>query len=270
VARAPRAELDISSIEENLQSLQQRIDQLHTTLGQQQRLATIGMMTAVIAHEFNNILTPMLNYARFAVSPKADAALKEKALHKNLAAAEKLAQIAESLLGFTRTDNSTTAAVRTAVSETLSCLSRELASDGITYQEDIAADVAVAMNATQLQQVFMNLIVNARAALLGKPGTKRLTIAAQRTKRDKIVEITIADTGPGIAADVLPHIFEPFFSTKTPSTKTPTGDDACPRGGTGLGLTICHDLITSAGGTIAVKSSTAGTIFTIELPAAAQ
>jgi signal transduction histidine kinase len=299
-----------------LATLQQRIDQLHQSLAQQNKLATLGMVTAVIAHEFNNILTPMIAYTKYALGDKADDALREKALNKALSGAERLANISKSLLGFARGDeSSTTAHVSTAIRETLACLSRDLSKDGITLTCEVPEDLWVGINAGHLQQVLMNLIVNARSAMLNggaaaKPasppatetstsplvrgraaieamrkapappaavagaargGVKRLTIRAQIVNGGKRVELSITDTGPGIPADVLPRIFDPFFSTKKRGEKASpeqgcAGEEAMPQGGTGLGLTICKELLAAAGGGIRASSEGGrGATFTLEL-----
>jgi signal transduction histidine kinase len=302
--------VDAASIELALTVLQSRIDLLQNTLTQQNKLATLGMVTAVIAHEFNNILTPMISYTKFGLTDKADDALRTKALTKALSGAERLANISKSLLGFARGDESQTAVVLPAIRETLSCLARDLAKDGITLHLDVPENLTVAMNAGHLQQVLMNLIVNARSAMLSPnaSGPKRLTISAQTLPGRKasdgtrnLVAISLADTGPGIPPDVLPRIFDPFFSTKraappaasdsapqpgaTPERRAP-GATSAPRGtngesavgisdsssggsngGTGLGLTICKELIRVAGGEIRVASEVGkGAKFIIELP----
>jgi signal transduction histidine kinase len=302
-----------------LVTLQQRIDQLHQSLAQQNKLATLGMVTAVIAHEFNNILTPMIAYTKFALGDKADDALREKALSKALSGAERLANISKSLLGFARGDESSTSAhAGTAVRETLACLSRDLAKDGITLTCEVPEDLWVAMNAGHLQQVLMNLVVNARSALLhggadhsgglqptpaaetgsntlGRSraaiealrkgpaasgvrngsrgaGVKRLTIRAELINAGKRVLLHIADTGPGIPAEVLPRIFDPFFSTKKrgePSPEQGAPEESMPKGGTGLGLTICKELVAAAGGSIRATSEPGkGATFTLELSVA--
>jgi signal transduction histidine kinase len=267
--RAPA--LDAASIEAALSTLQSRIDLLQQSLAQQNKLATLGMVTAVIAHEFNNILTPMISYTRFAMSDKADEALRHKALEKALSGSERLANISKSLLGFARGDESAIAPVLRAIRETLACLARDPSKDGITLNVDVPEDLVAAVNAGHLQQVLMNLVVNARSAMLARGhsggGIKRITICGRT--RGKTVEITVSDTGPGIPKEVLPRIFEPFFSTKKSGEPHPADEESMPRGGTGLGLTICQELIQAAGGLIRVTSKEgAGATFTIELPAA--
>lgn len=280
--------LDQDSIALALETLQNRIDSLQESLAQQNKLATLGMVTAVIAHEFNNILTPMISYTRFALSDKADEALRTKALSKALSGAERLANISKSLLGFARGDESHAAQVLAAVKDTLVCLARDLAKDGITLTLEVGEEISVAMNAGHLQQVLMNLIVNARAAMLsnrsGGSGLRRLKIAARVVSgkvaadgKRQVVEIMIADTGPGIPPEVLPRIFEPFYSTKRDKDLRQIeggaagAEEALPKGGTGLGLTICQELIRVAGGAIRVESEAGqGATFTIELPSAGQ
>src|SRR6185295_8744487 len=111
------------------------------------------------------------------------------------------------------------------------CLARDLSKDGITLTIEVAEDLAVAMNAGHFQQVLMNLIVNARSAMLtaahgshdGVGGIKRLTIRASQVQLSSTgrsagsdvrwVEISVTDTGPGIPTEVVPRIFDPFFST---------------------------------------------------------
>ncbi|MCL2646433.1 MAG: ATP-binding protein [Phycisphaerales bacterium] len=268
-----RLTVDPSSLEQAMELLQGRIDQLQRDLADQGKLATLGMMAAVLAHEFNNILTPMIAYTTVAVSDKSDDALRRKALEKALSGALRLSNISQSLLGFARNggDNSPCVAnVKQVVEETLSCLGRDFAKDAITLTLEIPESLQVGMNPGQLQQVLLNLIVNARAAMLSpeQVGPRRLTIVA-RPQDNHLVHISVADTGPGFAADIADKIFEPFFSTKKELPPSPQeASDSLPRGGTGLGLTICHQLITAAGGTIHAASSPGrGATFTLELPA---
>jgi signal transduction histidine kinase len=110
----------------------------------------------------------------------------------------------------------------------------------------------------ELQQVILNLLVNARQAI-GEGG--QLTIRLRYNSQENFNELTIRDNGSGIPADKLPKIFEPFFTTKS-------GPDATGRGGTGLGLAACRDIIEKHQGRIRVASTVGkGTAFTLKLPA---
>jgi PAS domain S-box-containing protein len=109
-------------------------------------------------------------------------------------------------------------------------------------------------NAQRLEQVFLNLLVNATQALPeGRPGNEIIVLARRSPEGDAVIEVT--DNGVGIAPEVLPHIFDPFFTTK------PVGV------GTGLGLSICHGIVTSHGGTVSVDSKTGRTTLRVTLPA---
>ena len=270
------ATLDASSLDQALATFQERIDQLQQNLADQNKLATLGMVAAVLAHEFNNILTPMISYTTVALSDQSDEALRTKALTKALAGAQRLSNISQSLLGFARGGTSNepaTANVKLAITETLSCLARDLAKDAITLTVEIPDNLHVAMNPGQLQQVLMNLIVNARAAMLslqnkaGRP--KRLTIKASTT--DTLARITIADHRPGHSRRRSPpNLRSVLLHQKIrhrDSRRRPRS--APPRGGTGLGLTICHQLLAAANATIhATGAPTQGATFTLEIPLA--
>ncbi len=143
------------------------------------------------------------------------------------------------------------------VEEVFACLCRDFAKDGITVKTRIPEDLKIWAVPVQIQQVLMNLILNAREAMLNGGGV--LTIEAQTTT--DAVEIEVRDTGCGIAADDLENIFEPFFTTK--GDKQPEAQ----RLGSGLGLAFCKQVLEEHGGCISVESEPArGTSFKIVLP----
>lgn len=114
-------------------------------------------------------------------------------------------------------------------------------------------------NPNQIQQVLVNLLINARQAM---PQGGRLLVRLSHDRDNEMVDLVVRDTGSGIPADVLPRIFEPFFTTKR-------GPDASGKGGTGLGLSACRDIVEAHHGRIRVESSVGkGTAFTIKLPVA--
>jgi signal transduction histidine kinase len=113
----------------------------------------------------------------------------------------------------------------------------------------------VRASATQLEEAFIQLIQNARAAMVAQRGGK-LTLEIKAIE-NKLVRLVIADTGAGINPEILPRIFDPFFTTKTSD-----------RSGSGLGLSFVHRIVEDNGGTIAVESTTgSGTKFTLTFPA---
>jgi signal transduction histidine kinase len=258
-----------------LETVEAQLGRVQEGLRQSHRLATLGTLSAIVAHEFNNILTPVISYCQLALAncddADADLPLMRKALQRSLAGAEKAAHISSSMLGFAREadDDQPVAVISGVVDEVFTCLARDPSKDGIQLRLDVPAELRVAMSPVALQQVLLNLVLNARAALRQSRGT--LAITARPTDEQRVL-ITVADTGPGIPADLLPRIFEPFVTrpiTAAKSTKASPAAEKRERKGTGLGLAVCRDLVRQAGGKIEVESHVGkGTTFRIELPAA--
>jgi len=237
-----------------------RIDALQEQLMAAQKLATMGTMACLVAHEFNNILLPMINYAELALRHQDDIKLMRKALTKTIKHGNRAAAVVQSMLGLVRNQakDFQNVPLATMVAECFSSLARDFAKDKITVKINISDDLKVQVIPSQMQQVLVNLIVNARQAMLETGGI--LTIEARR-KDDAGVQIEISDTGCGIESSVVDKIFEPFFSTKTNASRP-------DQQGTGLGLSICKDIIENHNGSIKVSSQPKqGTRFTITLPA---
>jgi len=243
---------------------QRQLDELRQQLTESQRLATIGTISAVIAHEFNNLLTPMVSYSQFALqsakSDKPDMELIVKALGKAFAGAEKAGKICAAMLALARGETSwTSVPVQTLIDQVLAVLARDPQKDGIALRVQVHGELRVQGDDVQLEQVLLNLLINARQAMLGRGGS--LTIKASATGESE-VKIQVIDTGPGIPENLLPKIFQPFFTTKGTTKK----DEAR---GTGLGLAICKDIIEHHKGRITVESKVGeGTTFNLFLPAA--
>ncbi len=248
-------------IESRLAATIDELSVLKEQLTQSQRLATIGTIAAVIAHEFNNILTPIISYSQYALqgaeAGKPDVELMKKALGKSFAGATKAGRICASMLGLARGESQHgTVAVATLIEETLLVMARDPQKDGIALRVQASSDLMVSGDAVQLEQVLLNLLINARQAMAGKSGS--ITIKA--TGDDTSVKLAVIDTGPGIAEKNISRIFDPFFTTKGTAKR---GEHR----GTGLGLAICREIITHHQGTIDVASETGkGTTFTITLP----
>lgn len=152
---------------EHLERLEHEMVNLKAELEHSHRLALLGTVAGIIAHEFNNILTPIMSYAQLALASPDDADLVHKALERAAHSTERAAEIASSMLTFvSRSEHEPAkAAVAEAVAESLHCLARDPAKDGIELVTEIPADLCVAMRPVALQQVLLNLILNAREAI---------------------------------------------------------------------------------------------------------
>lgn len=255
---------DAEFLQSQIDQLVRQFDLMKAQVRQAQKLASIGTTAAMIAHEFNNLLTPVVAYARQALDTE-DPGLMRVALTKTLERTDVLRQMADRVVGFAKNPEASIRAVKvkSVVENAIGCLGRELAKDNIAVNLQIDPELAVRANESQLLQVFFNLVINARQAMLGRRG--RLTVdAAPLALPDdqEAVQINVRDTGCGIAPEHLPRVFEAFFSTKQ-------HEDKAERRGLGLGLCISRDIIEELGGSIAVASQPgAGTVFTITLPRA--
>lgn len=243
-----------------IDGLQDQVRRLEGDLERSHRLATLGLLAGSIAHEFNNVLTPVLSYAQMALATPEDMDLCRKALRKAADGTEKAAQIAAAMLGFLRDDpGAVSADVRAVVEDTLRCLGRDLFREGIALDISVPRGTEVAMRPVALEQVLMNLILNAVEALRpprGGGGSLRITAE----KVDKDIRISVEDTGCGMPAELVGRIFQPFVTV---------GGGEGRRTGTGLGLTICKRLVEEAGGTIGVESAEGvGTVFRVVAPGA--
>ena len=232
--------------------LEDEVRSLQAQLARAQRLATVGAVTAMVAHEFNNILTPVLNYAQMA--QQGDAIMREKAIRHALEGSQRATAICQALLDIAKNNHQPIRKVNltTLVEETLTTMGRDLKKDGITLITKIPAKLTLTLHAVKLKQVLLNLILNARDAVLEKGREKKISISAVRNS--DIIRIRVADTGIGIPPENIKQIFEPFFTTKQDN-------------GTGLGLTISKQIVESMQGRLTVRSQQGkGTVFTISLP----
>ena len=244
---------------------QQQLDLVKAELTETQRLATIGTIAAVIAHEFNNLLTPIVSYSQYALETiengTPDMEMVKKALTKSYQSSQKAGRICSSMLDLARGESAFGEVnIQKMVDEVLLVLARDPQKDGIALRVQVQPGLCVDGDPIQLEQVLLNLLINARHAMLGKGGS--LTVKAQRVEESDEIRIQVIDTGPGIPEKLLPKIFQPFFTTKGTAKK---GEAR----GTGLGLAICKEIIEHHRGRIEVSSEVGrGTTFSIYLPAA--
>jgi signal transduction histidine kinase len=190
--------------------------------------------------------------------------LIKKALTKSFQGSSKAGKICTSMLALARGESTPgVVSVQHLVDETLLVLARDPQKDGIALRVQVQQDLFVSVDPIQLEQVLLNLLINARHAMLGKGGS--LTIKASAVEEQGLpteVRLQVIDTGPGIPEKVLPKIFQPFFTTKGTARR---GEAK----GSGLGLAICREIIEHHRGRIEVQSVMGkGTTFTIYLPLA--
>jgi signal transduction histidine kinase len=267
VTENPPSQTIDATVLEQLQAAHDQLELVKQQLTESQRLATIGTIAAVIAHEFNNLLTPIVSYSQYALqsaeSDKPDLDLIRKALTKAFQSSTKAGRICQSMLGLARGQSSLSIVrVQDLVDETLTVLARDPKKDGIALRVHVEPELTVEGDMVQLEQVLLNLLINARQAMLGRGGS--ITIKASKSEDGNDGRIQVIDTGPGIPEKLLPRIFEPFFTTKGTTQK---GEAK----GTGLGLAIVREIMDHHRGRIEVQSELGrGTTFTLHLPLAKQ
>jgi PAS domain S-box-containing protein len=233
---------------------------LETQLAQSDKLSSIGLLAAGVAHEINTPLAVISSYAQMLSKQlKGDARLGP-VLDKITQQSFRAAEIANGLLNFSRT--STTefrdTDLNQVIRDTLSLLKHQFKTAKILVDLNLAEELpSIHGNPGKLQQVFLNLLLNAKEAM---PGGGRLRVATLANGRLSNVEALVADSGSGIAPEHLKRIYDPFFTTKT----TPKPGD---RRGTGLGLSVSYGIIQEHAGKIHVESEIgSGTTFHLEFP----
>jgi len=230
---------------------------LRLQLLQAQRLSSVGALASSVAHEFNNILTTIINYAKLGMRGNMEAPQKQ-AFEKILKGGQRAATIVSSMLGFARnqsTRREPTDIVK-LVEEVLLLAEKDLSKHRIQVEKRINGRPIAPVVAGQIEQILLNLVINARQAM---PNGGRLRIDVRENPTSEMVEIRMADNGVGIAPEQLRMIFEPFFTTKIP--------DEHGHGGTGLGLSVCRQIIEQHHGRIRVESVVGrGSTFTVKLP----
>jgi hypothetical protein len=241
--------------------------ELDLRLSQAQKMEAVGQLAGGIAHDFNNLLTIVSGYAR-RLRGRGDMSAAHGDLDQIIAATDRAAELTRQLLSFARRGQGEQQLLdaNDAIRSLEPMLRRVIDAD-IVFRFDLAEQLpAVMMDRTELEQVLMNLIINAADAM-GSGGTLTVTTQTHPLSVDEAarhgvparedVRIMIADTGAGIPPEVRERIFEPFFTTKTDK-------------GTGMGLATVYGIVDQAGGWIDLDTAIGvGTTFQIMLPAAA-
>jgi signal transduction histidine kinase len=233
-------------------------DQLRQQLLQAQKLSSVGALASSVAHEFNNILTTIMNYAKIGLKPTSDEKSRLQALEKILKGSQRAATVVNSMLGFARAN--TNLRVDTdlvaLVEEVLVLAEKDLFKHRIQVEKRFQGRPHAWVVPSQIEQIVLNLIINARQAM-PRGGVLRLEV--RDAGEPGLVELRVSDTGQGIPPERLRLIFEPFFTTKEP--------DESGHGGTGLGLSVCRQIVEQHNGRIRVESLVGkGSTFTIKLP----
>ncbi|MCI0498442.1 MAG: HAMP domain-containing histidine kinase [Planctomycetales bacterium] len=235
----------ITEVENQCKALEEQAAQL-------QPLANLGLAWAMTAHELNNLLTPIANYAQLALQNPQDAALHEKALKKMLHASSQAAKMLEKVmfLAGSSSQEKKQYPLLSLLDDVFECLGRDFSKDKICVIRQIPENICVWGDITALQQVIMNLVLNARQAMLERGGTLKFTASEDA----EFTRIEIADTGCGIRPENLKQLFTPFYTSGK-------------KNGNGLGLVFCRKVIESHGGCIVADSEWEnGSHFRILLP----
>jgi two-component system NtrC family sensor kinase len=219
-----------------------------------ERLAIVGQLAANVAHELNNPLVGIITYSNLLLeeTPSSDHSIDF--LNKIVIQANRCKDIVRGLLDFSRQrkPDKTLFNINNVLTQCLSLLENQALFHNIEIKEELSELPMIVIDPSQIERVFMNIILNAAEAM---EGVGTLNIASRFDSDEGFVEISVQDSGPGITEENLEQIFDPFFTTKEAGH------------GVGLGLAISYGIIREHNGTIMVNSKVgSGTTFTIRLP----
>jgi two-component system, NtrC family, sensor kinase len=231
--------------------------ELEGQLSQADKLSSIGLLAAGVAHEVNTPLAVISSYTQMLAKQLQGDPQKSGLLEKITRQTFRASEIVNNLLNFSRTSGTefTDVDINKVIGDTLALLEHQLRSAKIQVHSDLTASLSpVQGNPGRLQQVFLNLFLNARDAM---PGGGQLNVA---TSNGDMVRVRVSDTGAGIAPEHIQRIYDPFFTTKA------APKEGQPRG-TGLGLSVTYGIIQEHAGKIRVESNPgAGTTFALDFP----
>jgi two-component system, NtrC family, sensor kinase len=249
----------VRTLEHRVEDRTRELRNTQSQLVHAERLATLGKIAATVAHEINNPLSGVFTYVKLMerrigegkVSPE-DIGKYREYLSTISREVQRTSSIVMNLLDFTRPKDPSRKSVNLnrVVEESISIVRGKLGSYGISLENRMEPLPEILADPSQIQQVFINIIVNACEAM-NEGGA--LTIRSGRDVEGRTVSVSFADTGPGISPEDLAKVFDPFFTTKEK--------------GTGLGLSVAHGIVTRHSGRIEVTSSGRdGTVMTVVLP----
>lgn len=262
---------------------QSEVERLQHELQVARRQAALGLAVASMAHEVNNLLTPVLTYAQMALRQPENHALVEKALVRSSEGVQRASRISQSILRLARAQEESGEVatphcdVASACMQALDSVMLGLQREDIQVRVEIEPDLSAAIDAIELEHVLLNMLLNAQKALGRLPGKRQVQVRGWRgsstgntgrggaaaasqatTSPTATIFVEVRDNGPGISKDLLDRLFEPFA--------TSPHHGAAP--GHGLGLMLCRHLIEQAGGRVVGENvAGGGAVFRIELPA---
>ena len=240
------------------ETAEQIIARLQDQLMQAQKLTAIGELAGTTTHEFNNILMTIINYAKLGLR-HTDDETRTKSFDKILTAANRAAKVTSTILGMARNRKPSfePTQLKSIIEDALMLLEREMNRYRISVDTELKDVPEILADGNQIQQILVNLLINARQAM---PNGGKLNIKLDFDPVNDMVTILVRDYGTGIPQDKLPHILDSFYTTKI-------GPDASGKGGTGLGLAACRNIVEAHSGKIRVNSTVGkGTAFTIMFP----
>lgn len=234
-------------------------DALRRQVVELQRVSSLGVLAGSVCHELNNALTPILSYAKLGLR-NPDPEFRRRAFEKIFEGAERAAAITGGVLGLARprADRKSATDIVRLAEEVLMLTAKDLSNHRIKVDFQADGRPHARVSPAQIQQVLLNLVINARQAM-DEGGIVKVRVGLDTTGR--LAELSVADTGKGIEPADLRRIFEPFFTTKI-------GPDETGLGGTGLGLSVCREIVEGHRGRLRAESRVGrGTTFTLRLPA---
>lgn len=251
----PDAGFELRGIELRMQELCGRVEHLVAAVESTRGLSALGVLAASIAHELNNMLTPIRGYAQAALARPDDLELMRRALERAADASDRAGHLVRSILDLAgevaadQENENRTSTVRSALDSAASSVTHG-GSSAVRVEARGEIDLPVRIGRAALVQVFENLILNAARAMGSGGGVVRIDSAVEG---GGIVVVTVADTGPGISPEVRERLFRPFATASMEP-----GTHAGSQRGTGLGLSICRRLIETSGGSIDLDSASGG------------
>jgi len=250
-----RSALHIKALTDDLEARNRQLVQSQSQLVQKEKMATIGLLASGIAHEFNNIMAGLSGYAQLA---QRDPQYKTKLVDVALTQTQRAFELTKSLSTYNRAGSSSSRCeVREIIESALCLITKEAQRVGVTITTELEEGLVASISPGHLQEILLNLLINGLDAIRGQPGEIVVRTSAVGDDR-ALLEVT--DSGAGMDAETQRRIFDPFFTTKGA-----LGGGS--QSGTGLGLTVCYNIVQSNRGEIDVVSTPGeGTTFRVTLP----